>query len=132
MNASESIGSASDAKTSNLVSSLETMFENSEKPSIAAARFTTSLTVNLVDLLTRSANVPRSGFASIAMTRSSRTCARAIPKRVEMVVLPTPPFRVRTGINLAPPSSTAPMRASIALRALTLGESPGFQSFKVR
>ncbi|CAB4602709.1 unannotated protein [freshwater metagenome] len=100
------------------------MVENSVKPSIAAARFTTSRTVNLVDLLTRSARVPRSGLASIAITRSSRESDRAIPSRVVTVVFPTPPLRVSTGTNLAPPSNTAPIRASRALRSRTLRESP--------
>ena len=87
--------------------------------------------MNLVDLLTRSARVPRSGLASIAITRSSLTWAKAIPRRVLIVVFPTPPLRVRTGMYLVPPARTAPIRASIALRALTLGESPKLTSFRL-
>ena len=48
-----------------------------------------------------------------------------------MVVLPTPPFLVRTGMYFVPPSSNAPILASIALRALTLGESPKLISFRL-
>ena len=108
------------------------MVEKSVNPSIAAARLTTSRTVKRVDLLTRSARVPRSGLASIAMTRSSRERANAIPSKVLTVVFPTPPLRVRTGTNFAPPETTAPIRASSALRSRTFSESPRFTVFKVR
>ena len=106
------------------MASLETMVEKSVKPSTAAARLTTSLTVKRVDLLTRSAKVPRSGFASIAITLSSRTRAMAIPRSVVTVVFPTPPFRVSTGTNLAPPSKAVAILASVALRSRIRRLSP--------
>ena len=91
---------------------------------MAAARLTTSRTVKRVDLLTRSASVPRSGLASIAITRSSRASAIAIPSSVVTVVLPTPPLRVSTGTNLAPPPKLAAILASTALRSRTRRLSP--------
>ncbi len=113
------------------VASRETSFVKSVKPWMLAARLTTSRTVARVCFVTRSDRVPRSGFASIAMIRSSRTEASAMPRSVVMVVLPTPPLRVRTGTKRAPPSSTASMRASSSLRARTRAESPRFTRLNV-
>ena len=111
------------------MASLETMVEKSVNPSTAAARLTTSRTVNRVDLLTRSASVPRSGFASIAITRSSRTKAMAIPSKVVTVVFPTPPLRVSTGTNLAPPSNWVAILASVAFRSRVRRLSPRLMVF---
>ncbi len=111
---------------SSRVSSRETSAEKSVNPPMLAALCTTSRTVALVCLGTRSESVPRSGFASIAMMRSSRASASAIPSSVVTVVLPTPPLRVSTGTNRVPPSNCFWMRWSSSLRARTFAESPRF------
>jgi hypothetical protein len=100
-------------------------------PVTVAALCTTSRTVARVCRATRSDSVPRSGLASIAMIRSSRVVARAMPSSVVTVVLPTPPLRVRIGTNRVPPSNCFWMRASSSLRALSSRESPRFSLWNV-
>ncbi len=116
---------------SSRVSSRETNLEKSVYPPIEEAFATTSRTVSLVCRSTRSASVPRSGFASIAMMRSSRASASAMPSRAVTVVLPTPPLRVSTGTKRAPPSKRRRIRSLISLWARTFAESPRLTRWKV-
>nr|NIL82663.1 hypothetical protein [Rhodococcus kroppenstedtii] len=55
-----------------------------------------SRTVRSVSTGTRVDNVPLSGFASTAITRSPRTDANVDPSAAATVVLPTPPLRDST------------------------------------
>ncbi len=88
------------------------------------ARATRSRTVLPLDRAMRSASVPRSGFASTAMIRSSRASASAMPSSIVTVVLPTPPLRDSTGTKRAPPLSGAAIRRSSSLRARACLPSP--------
>jgi hypothetical protein len=72
----------------------------------------------------RSANVPRSGFASTAMTRSERTMAKAEPRPMVVVVLPTPPLIESTAIRKSLASGCL-IRSTRACCSRSFCDTPG-------
>jgi hypothetical protein len=75
-------------------------------------------------------SVPRSGFASTAMTRSPRNDASVAPSVAVIVVLPTPPLSDSTAIRWHPRSGRFTCAVS-AVRRAAFAPSPGFTSVPV-
>jgi hypothetical protein len=93
-----------------------TIWEMSLKPRTSALARTRSRTVLPLVRPMRSASVPRSGFASTAITRSSRVGERHAEQRRDGG-LADAALAESTGTNFAPPERGAAMRRSSALRA---------------